>query len=73
MKLPFYIKNAILAHRSTGSTEQALGLCIDTLCRDERYDLVVQVLDRAMGLTYGSSPMWHAVRDFALLECASER
>ena len=73
LELPVHVRVSILTHKSCKFVEQAAQVCIDALCEERKFDLVVKVVERLMGLVYSPRIEWAAIRDLALIHCASER
>lgn len=70
---PAQVKSSILTHKSSNKLQVAAGVCLTHLCLDEKYDLLVKVIDRLMALTHDVPSEWIAIRDYGLIQCASER
>lgn len=73
IELPSHIKASILSHRSCLYLEDSARRCLDALMLDDKYQLVIDVINRLLSLTADGLPEWRALRDFALIQCAAER
>ena len=73
MDMPSHVKNSILTHRSSQALEYSATKCLDVLCMSEKYDCVITLVDRLVSMVFSPPAEWAALKDFALIQCASER
>ena len=71
--LPGYMKTSVLTHKSCQHLQYAATKCLDILCRSEKYDSVIAVVDSLLGKVYEPPQEWLAMKDLALIQCAAER